>query len=149
MTDLFMYAQVMGLCGLAVSLAVFQMNKRRQMLRLGVIAALLYTVQFAMLGAYTAAVMNCIGALRTFVFMNVRPRAANCWILGVFMVVAIVATMMTWHGVASMLALVASMCGGIASWQRHPSTIRRYTLSASLLWLVHNILTGAMVGVVL
>jgi hypothetical protein len=139
-------AQLVGIVAVIFSLLIFQQNKRLVMLQLATTAAFLYTIHFFMLGALTGAMMNLIGAGRCYVFYKVTPNKHNEWILWAFLGLSAAATIATWQGPISLLALAGSVCSGIASWKKEPRTIRRFALSAPPLWFTYNAISGSYPG---
>jgi hypothetical protein len=116
------------------------------MLKLGMSAAILYTLHFFLLGAFTGAAMNLIGASRLYVFSKVRPNRQNDWILFSFMILAVVATAFTWQGPISIFAMAGSICGGIAFWHDKPKSIRRWMLVVPPLWFTYAAFVGSYPG---
>lgn len=141
--------QAVGFSAVIFALAVYQSNKRHRMLGLATIAACLFASHFFLLGAMTGAAMNLIGAARSYVFMKVKPRKRNRWILFSFLVAAVLATAATWHGPISLLALLGTMCSAVSSWQRSPRLIRRFALATPFPWFAYAVLTGSMAGMVI
>ncbi len=146
---LFLAAQIVGGIGVLLSIAVFQLTTRKNMLRLGVAASLFHIAQFLLLSAFTGASMHVIGALRTYVFYKVTPTRSHVWVLVLFMIIAIIATYFTWQGWVSLLALAGNLCGGFASWHKTAKYIRRWALASPPLWFTYNLLNGAIAGMVL
>lgn len=144
--SLYLIAQLIGVCAVLISLSVFQVNKRSVMLKLGMTAAVLYSVHFLLLGATTGAAMNIIGAVRCYVFYHVKPGRGNVWILATFVSVAAVATAFTWQGPLSLLAMLGSMLGATAFWQTNPKIIRRIILFVPPLWFSYNTISGSYPG---
>lgn len=140
--------QAVGFSAVIFALVVYQSNNRQYMLALATVAACLFASHYFLLGAMTGAVMNLIGAARSFVFMHVKPRKSNRWVLYLFLGAAIVATAATWHGPISLLALAGTGCSAVASWQRNPRLIRRFALATPFPWFVYAILTGSIAGMV-
>jgi hypothetical protein len=142
-------AQGIGIIAVCISLSVFQSNKRSKMLKLVMVAALLYTVHFYLIGALTGAAMNLIGALRSHTFYKLKPKNRHWWILGVFILMAIVGGLITWQGPLSLLPLAGSICGGLAIWHTKPSEIRRWSLIATPMWFTYNAISGSYPGMLI
>lgn len=139
-------AQSVGVCAVLVALSVYQLNARRTMLRLSAIAALLYAVSFFMLGAMTGAAMNLLGGARCYAFSKVKPSRKNGWVLLVFLAGSLAATITSWQGPVSLLAMGGSMLGAIAFWQKDAHTIRNLALIVPPLWFAYDALAGSYPG---
>lgn len=146
--SLFVIAQLVGCCGVVFSLMIFQLNKRNKMLRFGMTAGSFYTLHYFLLGAYTGAAMNLIGAIRTYIFYKMPTNKKHRWVLYLFIIIAAIATGITWHGPASLLAFGGITCGGIATWHRKPREVRRWFLLASPIWFTYSLVVGSYPGMV-
>lgn len=119
------------------------------MLRLGALAAALYTVHFYLLGAFTGAAMNLVGGVRSYSYSKVTPNRSNVWIPILFTAIAILGTLLTWQGYLSILPLLGTTCGAVAFWQNNPKHIRRLAMLASPLWFVYNFISGSYPGMLI
>jgi hypothetical protein len=116
------------------------------MLMLSVVASLLYTVHFFLLGAITGSAMNFMGAIRSYIYYKVKPSRKNSWIMFGFLLVIMAATALTWQGTLSLLPMLGTLSGGVAYWQRKPKLIRRLALISSPLWFIYNAISGSYAG---
>ncbi|HZL08344.1 MAG TPA: YgjV family protein [Candidatus Dormibacteraeota bacterium] len=138
--------QGIGFVAVGVSLCIFQTNKRKNMLLLSLVASLLYTAHFFLLGAITGSAMNLSGAVRSYVYYKVKPSAKNTWIMFAFLAITLAATALTWQGYISLLPMVGTVSGVVAYWQRKPKLIRRLGLISPPAWFVYNAVSGSYAG---
>ena len=136
-------AQAIGLLGFAAHLLSFQQSRRGRLLVLYVVGAIFWTIHFILLGFYTAAAMNAIAALRSYVFYKYKKRDNNLLVY-IFMAVLVVVTAFTWQGYISLLPLIASLISTYASWAESAQKIRWLTLPAPIAWFTHNIQVGSI-----
>lgn len=141
-------AQFIGIIAVAISLSIFQVNNRDKMLIIGTIAALFYSVHFFMLGAFTGAALNLVGAARSYMFFKFKPNKRHTWVLLMFMVISAIATYLTWQGAISLFAFAGTNIGAFAAWHTKPKYIRRWALLAPPLWFVHNAVSGSYPGMI-
>ena len=139
--------QGIGLAALVLGISIYQTNKRKTMLLLGMTACLLWSVHFFLLGAVTGASMNLIDTGRSFAFYKNKPTKRNRWILWFFISLVTLATLLTWQGIISILPLSGSVIGSIAYWQKKPKYIRRLGFMTSPPWLVYNVISGSYPGI--
>ena len=144
-----MVAQIVGFVAVIISVTIFQFNKRTTMLRLGAVAAFIYSLHFLMLQAYTGSAMNLIGGFRSYIFFKVKPDKRHRWILILFIAIASVSTYLTWQGSVSLLPFIASSLGGIALWHKKPKHIRRWALIVPPIWFTYNLLVVSYPGMVI
>lgn len=141
-----MIAQIVGIAAVIFALSIFQFNKRSAMLWLGLIAGILFSLHFFLLGAFTGAAINLISVTRSYAFIKVKPTRENTWILLLFISLAGIATIMTWRGPIGLLAFIGNTASGIAFWQRKPSSIRRWAYVPPPFWFSYNALSGSYPG---
>jgi len=139
--------QFVGFVAVGVSLWVFQINNRHTMLKLMVLSALLYATHFYFLGAYTGAAMNLLGAGRNIVFIKSNNRTK--WLPAGFIVLFVIATIITWQGPLSLLPLGGMIGGTLAFWQTNTSRIRRLALMSPPLWFTYNFISGSYPGMLI
>ena len=144
--DIYLIAQFVGIAAVTASLAIFQVNKRRTMLWIGMGGGMLYAIHFFLLGAFTGAAMNFLSVGRCYVFAKFKPERRNTWILWSFIGAAGIATLLTWQGPLSLLPFFGSSANAIAFWQKKPKAIRRWSLIPPPLWFTYNALSGSYPG---
>lgn len=66
-----------------------------------------------------------------------------------FMATAIIASILTYEGVLSILGCAGSLFGTMASFSKDDKLLRQLMLIGTCLWLIHNILAGSPGAVVL
>ena len=142
-------AQVIGFGGAAMNCLSFQQNKRKRIIAIQIGAAVLFIIHYILLGAYSGAALNFISLLRSFVFINNDKKWAKSpvW-LGVFIVVSAVAGILTWEDWYSFLPPMAMILTTISYWMKNETKIRLITFPSSPCWLVFNIITGSVAGIV-
>lgn len=142
-------AQIVGFGGAALNCISFQQNKRRNIIAVQIFAAIMFIIHYIMLGAYTGAALNFIGLLRSLVFINNHKKWAKSpvW-LGVFILISIVASAVTWIEWYSILPAAAMILTTVSYWLKNETQIRFVTFPSSPCWLVYNIITGSVAGIV-
>ncbi len=143
-------AQLLGFLGFIAGVIVFQSNHRQKMLFLKILASVLWMAHFALLGAWTGAAMNFIGAGRNYVFKQRinKPWADNKFWLFFFIIVFLLSIIFTWNGVYSLFPAGGMIMGTAAFWMKNPKYIRYLTLISSPLWLIYNIRVNSYAGMV-
>jgi hypothetical protein len=136
--------QLIGFIALVVSLLVFQVNRRGNMLKLQMSAAIMYSLHFFLLGAFTGAAMNILGALRNFLFYKTRKRTRL--LPGLLIFAFSFAGIITWQGPLSLLPILGMISGTLAFWQSNPKHIRRLALMAPPLWFIYDLMSGSYPG---
>lgn len=147
--------QGVGFCGAALNFLSFQQNKRSRIIGFQIGAALLFITHYILLGitngadAYTGAALNFIGLSRSIVFINNDKKWAKSpvWLV-FFIIVSAVSGILTWESWYSFLPPLAMILTTISYWMKDETKIRLITFPSSPCWLIFNIITGSVAGVV-
>lgn len=137
------WAQLIGLVGVALIVATWQFNKRKTILRVQLLASLVWTLHFILLGAHTGAAMNFMMAVRNYAFDRYRRKQ---WVFWLFMVLITAAGVITWQNTTSILPLVATLIATTAVWMKKPHHIRWLMLAVPPLWFTYNAFSGSYAG---
>lgn len=143
---IYIISQIIGVIAIIFSLSIYQVNKRQSMLLLSLVAALLFSLHYWLLGAATGAALNLLAVGRCYVFYKVKPSHSNRWIVYLFIGLDIFVGALTWQGLISLLPMAGSIGGIISGWQQRPKLIRRYALIPPPLWFVYSMLSGSIPG---
>lgn len=140
---IFLLAQLIGFFGLACHVICFQQSKRGGVLLFTMLGCVFWATHFLLLGFYTAALINLLVAVRSFVFYEVKSHRSDT-LLYVFTSLFVVSTLMTWQGPISLLPLAAVIISTYAAWQLSAQKIRWITLPTPVIWFVHNAIAGSI-----
>jgi len=142
-----LFAQLIGFIALGFSIAIFQFNNRKSMLYLQLISAFLFGIHFAMLNAWTGALMNFINCFRCYVFANNEKKWAksNLW-LYLFLSLFWISGILSWQSWYSILPIVGMTAGTIAFWMKNTTKIRFISLISPPSWFTHNFIVNSYSG---
>ena len=143
-------AQVIGFLALLFVLLSFQKNNRYFILLFLIIAQILFTIHFGLLGAWTGAAMNGVAALRTYIF---NQRESKHWSnnhvwLYLFILLFWISGIISWKGYFSLLPILAMTVDSFAVWNKKTSNIRLFMLIPRPLWFVYNFTVGSYAGMI-
>ena len=143
-------AQIIGIIALVCSVISFQQKTHKIMLVFQLLATVLFSVHFALLGAYTGAILNGIAVFRSVVFMNKDKKWAKnkAWLI-LFCIVSVAAGAMTWDGsVISIFPVFGLLFTTVAFWIKTPKYVRMTAFPSSPLWLAYNIINRSYGGAI-
>ena len=142
-------AQIIGIAALSCSVISFQQKTHKFILMLQLIANALFVLHFALLGAYTGAILNAIAMIRAIVFVNKdKAWAKNIAWLILFCVVSVATGVFTWDdSIISILPVLGMLFTTVAFWIKNPKYVRMVAFPSSPLWLIYNINCSAWGGV--
>lgn len=140
--------QAIGAVGMILAFISFQKNNNKQILLFQTIAAVAFTLHFWLLGAFTGAAMNVLGASRNIVFYNREKRWANnrFWMY-FFIALYIISGILTWENIFSLLPTLAMSLATVGLWIQNPKITRYVVLPTSPCWLIYNVVNKSISGV--
>jgi hypothetical protein len=140
--------QGVGYLALLVVIISFQNNNRVKLLLLMLTAALLFTVHYALLGAWTGSLMNLVGA--SMIFVSYKKETAVWAQLPfwpyLFIALFILAGILTAENWTGFLPVLAQIFGTVAVWQSNARAIRFFMLIPRPLWFSYNLVVGSYAG---
>jgi hypothetical protein len=105
-----------------------------------------FMVHYSLLGQWTAVAMNGVLALQTVVAMHLAERPRLRWIYYLLMPVLAVGSLITWHGLPSLLAGFAAILSAIGRVQINETYMRTWLLISAAIWLAHDVVVGSLPG---
>ena len=138
--------QVIGILAVATFLASYQQKKRKNIVLLNVISRILYILQYCLLGAFSGAVLDVLGAGSSVV----ASKKENAWInrhkvlLLVLIDLLIVAVgLLLYENPYSLLPIAGVLLHTSAFWMDDERKIRVVSLTGSPFWFVYNFASRA------
>ncbi|MBE6755005.1 MAG: YgjV family protein [Ruminococcaceae bacterium] len=141
--------QIIGFVAMAIIVASYQQKSHKNILTFQMISGLMFTVHYLLLGAYTGAVMNLLGAFRSLVYSNRDKKWSSsiAWPI-VFSIAFLISGIMTWDNVFSVFPLIAMLMSSVVLWIEQPKINRMLSLPTSGCWLIYNIKTLSYPGII-
>ena len=152
-------AQIIGIVGLFVNLIIFQQKKQDKVLILQFIATILWFSNFLLLGAYTGAILNGIGTLRSLVYYFEKKTNAKStlWLIA-FTVMYTIPFILTFavfgktlnpaNFIIEVLPVVAMLVETVGLKVGTPRAVRILRGIASPMWLVYNCFAGSIGAII-
>ena len=146
-------ASVSSALAIIISLFIFISRSRRVILATKLSDDVLWMIYYFLMGTingnYTAGMMNIIAFAREIVFYNRDKKWASSrlW-LYFFLALAAAFCAFTWTGLVSALPSLGTGLYVTAFWMKDPHRIRLISLPAQILWLIYNIIIGAVFGII-
>lgn len=147
MTINFIIAQIIGILALIILMLSFQKNEKKLLLNYQIISSLLYSIQYAFLGAYTGSLMNLTCIARNFIFNKYNNKVPIYWLI-IIVVLMITFSLITYIGIISLLPMFAVVLYSIAVWYGNLKLIRCTEVISCTLFIVYNIRVLAITGLI-
>ena len=133
--------QLIGILAVAAFLLSYQQKSRRSIITLNVTSRVLYILQYCLLGAFSGAVLDVLGAIVSIVaekknaaFLARHKKAAVI----VSNAVIVVIGLLLYDGWLSLLPIAGVLLHTGAFWLDDERHIRRLSLLGSPFWFVYN-----------
>ena len=138
------FIQLIGLVGSVIAITSLQSGSRKKILSLQVLCCVLWVAHYGLLGAWTGALINCLGLGRAVVCScNDRKWAKSHLWLVFFLVCYAVSPLLTWDGPHCLLMGGAMMMTTVALWVHDMRLTRLLFLLNSPLVLLYNLVAGS------
>lgn len=143
-------AQLIGIFAMMFNILSYQQKTRTRAIAFQLGGALLFAVNFLMLGAIVGGILNAVAAIRAVVFLNRDKLQANrvSWLVG-FIAVYIASYVLTFtvfdkepstlNLLIEILPVIGMTATTISFRLSDAKAIRRYGLISSPCWLIYNI----------
>ena len=139
---IFILSQILGLLAVATFLLSYQQKKRRNIILLNVISRLMYIVQYCLLGAFSGAVLDILGAASSVIAARQFSRCKWLVLLAVDAVI-VAAGLLLYENVYSLCAILGVLLQTGAFWLQDERKIRWVSLVGAPFWLVYNFASQA------
>ena len=110
---------------------------------------LIFSLQYLLLGAWTAALLDFTSATRNLLFCAMVKKGHSTkpliYIFGVFVVVV---GILTFDGVTSLLLIAAKLLTTISYGMKNERLLRFITLPSCVFWSVYNLYVGSLGGAI-
>ena len=141
-------AQGIGFVGMALVFVAFQQNDKRRLLWIQAGSAVVFAAHFLLLGALTGMAMNLLEVPRNILFSKERGRRAQVILAVVFVSLFAAIGIITWDSPMSIFPILAMGLSTVVFSLRKPRTIRFCTVPVSVFWIVYNIASLSIAGVI-
>lgn len=140
-------AQIIGGFAIALWVISIQNKKREKILLFQFWANILYMLEYSLLGAMSASMMNFSSSIRCITFYKTK-KSNSYGSLILFSLCVIILGILTYNGLLSLIPIVITLFYTISSWAKNPIWNRITVLGAALVWIYYNYTVGAYITIV-
>lgn len=138
----FILAQTFAFFSSLCLLFSFWQKNRKQILFFRILDSSFDILQYFLLGAYAGSLISLLGMARAFTFTKTNNRL----FLALFLLLYMLASIMTFNGLISIIPLIAFLVYTIVTWNKKERNIRLFSIIVFLLWFIYDILVKAYVS---
>lgn len=138
------FIELFGLAGLIMSIIAFQFKKHRHIVLSKMTSELAFAIQYILLGAWTAAVLDFISVIRNFLYSHlVKKNRSTTPVIVVFGIFVVITGIVTFDGVISVLPVVSKLLTTVSYGMKKEKWLRLITLPSCILWIIYNLYVGS------
>ena len=146
---LIVISQIIGLTAVATFVLSYQQKKRSNIIALNVISRCLYILQYLLLGAFSGAVLDILGALSSFlagkkntVFIKKHERKIIIVVTSLIIAAGVTIAVIN-KSFLDLFALIGVLLHTSAFWINSERVIRWISLLGSPFWFIYNFFSRA------
>lgn len=140
-------AQVSGIIAMVLIIVSYQQRTRFRILMFQIAANLFFIISYFLLKAYTGSAMSFLSLSRSVVFSVLlgRNKDNTVWLI-VFILAFVIAGILTWSGIASLFAMIASLIVTVALHTNDKRRMRLLLLLCPVFYFVYNFINRSYGG---
>ena len=150
-------AQTLGIFGCGLNVISYQQKRKFVLAMCQLFGCILFAVHFFMLGQYVASMMNVIAFLRAVIFLRNYTKRTRWALVAALMALCVISYVlnftvfkMEWNTANALLQTIpvlAMFFAILAMSMENAKLVRRFSLIASPLWLINNIIVKSWGGI--
>lgn len=152
------FAQAVGIAAMGVCIFAFQLKTAKGIVLMQAVGALLFVLNFFLLGQYVGALLNAVGCIRAVLLIKKEKWHTdnNLWlaILGAAYIACYVVTFAVFGEVFSLrnavlqcLPVLGMFCSHLAFRSEEASQVRKIFLASSVCWIIYNAIGFSIGGI--
>ena len=139
--------QLIGFLGLALSIVAFQFKKHKGIVLCKMSSELVFSIQYILLGAWTAAVLDFISVIRNLLFYRlVKKNRSTTPVIVAFGIFVALTGFFTYDGIISLLPIGSKLLTTVSYGMKNEKWLRIITLPSCILWIIYNLFVGSIAG---
>lgn len=123
----------------------FHLKDSNKILILGIIATIISSISYILLGAYTGMAMCFIAIIRNLLFTKDKKNKSN---LILIIVLTVIASAFTFNSYLCLFNIIATLIYTYALWQKNTKTYKLLGIIVNGLMIVYNIYIKSILGVI-
>ena len=142
-----LFANIFGFSAMFTEIIAYQFKKHRTIMLLIMLCSVLWCCHYACLGLMTPIAMNGLNIARNVVYcFRDKKWTQSPVVPGVFIVLSVVMTALTWDNAWSLLPLIAAVFASIGQWQTDTKKLKLLSIPISGCWFVFNAVNRSWAG---
>lgn len=140
--------QLIGFLALGCSLLSFQFKKHNRILLFRTASELIFALQYILLGAWTAAIMDGISVVRNMLYTSlVKKNRSTTPVIVVFSIFVVATGLIALDGIISLLPIISKLLTTVSYGMKKEKWLRFITLPSCIFWIIYNGFVGSWAGI--
>ena len=137
---LLVISNIIGFVALSFWIYSIQLYENNKILKFQLLANLFYAIQYFLIGAITAGIMNIISTIRYYIFYkNAQKGKENSKILLIiFILTIIIAGLITYQSLIDLIPFGITIIYTYMTWQKNTKIIRYIFTIVAFIWVYYN-----------
>lgn len=148
--NLFILAQILAIIAFALTTLSLQFKKKSSILGMQIASNVAYMFEYICLGAFSGGITFIIGTIRniTYYILEKKKCKPKLIVLLIFIILIVIAGIITYENLISILPIVAVVIWTIVSWQEDPKWMRIGETVICIMWIVYDLIVKAYTGMI-
>jgi len=140
-----MFAQIFGAIALIIDLTAIQMKKKHQILFLSVTSFFFFSISFALLKAYSGALVSLLACLQTLVayYYDKEKEEMPRLLIYFYLFITLVCGLFVYSSLIDVLPILCALLYVITIVQKTEKNIRKIVLYTMIIWITYDAIVGA------
>ena len=150
MINIVFIGQLIGYAIILMNILSFQQSEYKKIMTFQILSSACALLHYGLIFAWTAFFLNAIGLIRSILFLrrvNYSGKPCN-WMFWLFLFLGLVAGIIGYVNIYSIVAIFSSMLKVIFLWNKNPKIVRILYIPASACWIVYCISCGSIPGII-
>lgn len=125
--------------------STFHLNDRNKILISGIIATIISSISYLLLGAYTGMAMCFVAIIRNLLFSKNKKNILN---LILIFLLTIISSVITFNSYFCLFNIIATLIYTYALWQKNTKTYKLLGIFVNMLMIVYDIYIKSIFGII-
>ena len=149
MPHAYLISQIIGVCAMVCAIISYQLKTQRAIFFTLCGASFLWAMSYLVLGNAAGCAINLLSIVRSVIYsFHEKKWVRSPVTMIVWEVIFIIATVLTWENIFTVLPLISAVITGYCMWQENTAKLKILTVPSSACWLIYNIRFRQTVGAV-
>lgn len=146
----YLISQLFASCAFLMSLIAYHRKDKKCILKNMILSNIFNLTHYFLLGAFSGCITKSLAIFRDCVVIQKEKnkKLSKKRYLFIFIVLYIIASIITYNGIISIMPFIAALTYIIFIWNGNEIQIKKVALFSYVLWLLYNIFVYSLIGII-